>query len=126
METPAHFRADDRRRVGKSLQKRLPVRYRIGAARQGRAELLDLGPRGAFLATARPPDVGVSLVLELRSPTAWDPLQLPSEVRWVAPQGALEAGFGVRFGELSESRALALQELLETLEFEAESGGNGD
>jgi len=107
VEPPAHFREDARRSVC------LSVKFRVGVAltRQGRT--FDLSMAGAFIETQSPPIAGAEVVLLLESPTAWDPLEIPCDVRWVDERGVSgPRGFGVRFSALSAAQGTALHELL--------------
>lgn len=111
-----HFRADTRRSIV------LPVRFRTGAALEQRGKTADIGVSGAFITCERPPSVGTLVFLELHSPSAWDPLKIECEVRWVndgikASQGP--RGFGVRFDGLAPSAAAALHDFVHTLDFGA-------
>lgn len=65
---------------------------------------------GAYIASKAggQPALGDELWLRIVAPTAWEPLELVSEVRWVE-----EGGFGVRFTATSESEAAALLALVE-------------
>jgi hypothetical protein len=103
MSESRHFRSGSRKPVT------LPVRYRHSADRafEHSATTSDISLGGAFVEAAQPPPVGSRLLLVLSSPTAWDPIEVPGEVRWVR-----EGGFGVRFEELSAAQAAALYELL--------------
>lgn len=73
----------------------------------GKGRVLDLSAGGAFIEFAGVIPVGTALLVAFTSPTAWDPLEIPAEVRWVKEQG-----FGVRFGVLSDAQSTALYELL--------------
>jgi len=107
VEPPAHFRKDARQAVS------LTVRFRVGVALTHRGRTSDLSMAGAFVQTNRPPLAGTKVVLVLESPTAWDPLEIPCDVRWVDEAGRRgPRGFGVRFTELSQAQAGALHELL--------------
>lgn len=116
MAEAEHFRADTRRRIV------LPVRFRTGSALEQRGKIADIGVSGAFITCERPPSVGTTVVLEMHSPTAWDPLMIECQVCWVkdgirASEGP--RGFGVRFEGLSPSAAAALYDFVHTLDFEA-------
>lgn len=116
MAESEHFRADTRRSIV------LPVRFRTGAALEQRGKTADIGVSGAFITCERPPSIGTMVLLELRSPTAWDPLNIECEVRWIndgikASEGP--RGFGVRFDGLAPTAAAALYDFVHTLDFEA-------
>lgn len=107
----AHFRKTARQPI------ELGVKYRRDSADAplllvGR--LVDLGLGGAKISCDRPPSVEAELRIILTSPTAWDPLDLPAEVRWVDGAGST---FGVAFDRLSRSQAAALYELLQVSRF---------
>ena len=87
--------------------------FRVGVALTRKGRTFDLSMAGAFIETASPPMVGAEVVLILESPSAWDPLQIPCEVRWVDERGVdSPRGFGVRFMALSDAEGAALRELL--------------
>lgn len=78
----------------------------------------DLGLGGVFVETDRPPDVGTRIRLRVSSPTAWDPLVLRAQVRWVdAPRAGRRGGFGAKFDLLGRAQATALYELLQAIGF---------
>lgn len=107
VEPPAHFRLAARRQVS------LAVTFRVGVALTRRGRTFDLSMAGAFVETPHPPLPGEAVVLVLESPTAWDPLEIPCHVRWADEDGARgPMGFGVRFGDLSDTQSVALHELL--------------
>lgn len=117
----AHFRRS----------RRTPIELRVcfrrdepGAALEKAGLIADLGMGGAFVQADRPPPVGAGVVVTLQSPTAWDPLELPAEVRWVSDEGGagLGRGFGVAFRALAPSQATALYELLSSSGFEEREG----
>lgn len=113
MSDGAHFRRTARRPV------ELAVRFRRDAedaALEHTAKLLDLGLGGAQVRCERPPPVGVRVRLTLTAPTAWDPLELACEVRWVE-EGPEGASFGVAFDPLTRAQASALYELLSVSRF---------
>lgn len=86
------------------------MRYRRdadGVALEHSGKLLDLGLGGAQIRAERPPAVGTKLRVTLSAPTAWDPLDLPAQVRWADGQA-----FGVAFERLTAAQASALYELL--------------
>ncbi len=103
----AHFRRAARTAI------ELVVHYRRdepGATLEKAGRIADLGMGGAFVHTERPPGVGTPVLLRLAAPTAWDPLELVAEVRWVS--AALPRGFGVAWSGLSPAQANALYELV--------------
>lgn len=106
-----HFRRSARRPV------ELTVRYRhdtAGARLQQSGKLVDLSMGGAQIKCERPPPTGIRVRIILTSPSAWDPLELPAEVRWL--DGA-EGTFGVAFDALRRAEAAALYELLSVSRF---------
>ena len=73
----------------------------------------DIGMAGLFVEAERPPEAGTALVLAISAPSAWEPLALPAEVRWVSEgDDTHPRGFGARFSELAAHEAAALYELL--------------
>jgi len=73
----------------------------------------DLGMGGVFVTCSHAPPVGAALRIFFSLPTAWDPVDLPAEVRWTRP-----TGFGAEFGKLTPAQAQALHELVSRLGFE--------
>lgn len=73
--------------------------------------LVDVGLGGARISCLRPPPVGTRLRVALTPPTAWEPLEVPAEVRWV--DGERQPGFGIAFGALTSTEANALHALLD-------------
>ncbi|MCZ7683531.1 MAG: PilZ domain-containing protein [Sandaracinaceae bacterium] len=113
MSDGAHFRRTARQPV------ELSVRFRRDAddaALVWSAKLLDLGLGGAQLRCERPPEVGARVRLTLAAPTAWDPLELGGEVRWVE-EAAEGPAFGLAFDALTPAQASALYELLAVSRF---------
>jgi hypothetical protein len=109
MPEGSHFRRTARRPV------ELAVRFRRdaeGAALEHVGTLLDLGLGGAQVRSGRAPDVGARVRITLIAPSAWDPLDLPAEVRWADAKA-----FGVAFERLSRAEAAALYELLSVSRF---------
>jgi hypothetical protein len=107
MADDPHFRRSPRAPVG------LRARYRKdepGSAFEKSGRVSDLGMGGAFVEANDPPPVGTKVWLTFGAPTAWDPLELPAEVRWVKAEK--RAGFGVRFRALTAAQANALTELV--------------
>ncbi|MGF1469078.1 MAG: PilZ domain-containing protein [Sandaracinaceae bacterium] len=108
-----HFRRTARRPV------ELRVRFRDDDAEatfERHGELVDLGLGGAQVRCTRPPLPGTRLQLVLVAPSAWDPLELPGEVRWSTGAG-LDGIFGMAFLHLSGLQASALRELLSVTPF---------
>lgn len=109
MPEGSHFRRTARQPV------ELTVRFRRDAddaALEHSGTLLDLGLGGAQVQGDRALAVGARLRVTLIAPSAWDPLELPAEVRWV--EGAR---FGLAFERLSRAQAAALYELLSVTRF---------
>ena len=110
MADPPHFRRV--RRQPMSIQ----VRYRRdeeGATMEHTGTTSDLGLGGAFVEAERPPPTGAKVLLIVKMATAWDPLELHGEVRWVVEnQPGQATGFGIRFHQLSGPQATALYELV--------------
>ncbi len=119
MSDGAHFRRTARQPVELSVRF---SRDADDAALEHAGKLLDLGLGGAQVRGARPPAVGARVRLTLTAPTAWDPLVLTAEVRWVEPVSD-GASFGVAFERLSSAQAAALYELLSVSRFAENEGG---
>lgn len=110
-----HFRHEGRR----------PLAVRVRFRRNGRGSnleregtTLDLSLGGAFVETDWPPPVGTSVVLWFSAATAWEPVELIGEVRWVSDgKNGKTRGFGVRFGPLEGATATALYELAHTHDY---------
>lgn len=83
----------------------------------------DLGMGGAFVSSdGALPEIGARVIVVLSLPTAWDPLELPAEVRWHREGVLDDAGFGVRFYGLSPAQAGALYELVSRTGFSEPTG----
>jgi hypothetical protein len=110
-----HFRAGRRQPVT------LKVRYRrddADATLEQVGKTNDLGIGGAFIQSHKTPPVGSQIVLVVSSPTAWEPLSLPAEVRWINDgSDGQPRGFGVRFRVLSSAEATALYQLIHACEY---------
>jgi len=104
---------------------RAPVELRASYRRDAPGAVLEKGGRvsdlsmgGAFVEASDPPFEGAQVYLTFTAPSAWDPLELPAEVRWRKP-----GGFGVRFRELTAAQAQALHALVQTTPFGTSDGG---
>lgn len=109
MPEGSHFRRTAREPV------ELTVRFRRDAddaALEHSGTLLDLGLGGAQVQGERALGVGTRVRITLIAPSAWDPLELPAEVRW-----AEGVRFGLAFERLSRAQAAALYELLSVTRF---------
>jgi hypothetical protein len=98
---------------------RAPVELRASFRRDAPGAVLEKGGRvsdlsigGAFVEASDPPMEGARLWLTFSTPTAWDPLELPAEVRWRKP-----SGFGVQFSALTPTQAQALHALVQQTMF---------
>jgi hypothetical protein len=108
-----HFRKSARTAVELRVHFR---RDEPDAALEKAGLIADLGMGGAFVQSERPPGVGTPIVVTLQMATAWDPLELPAEVRWVSEnEKGLGKGFGMKFRSLQPTQATALYELLASL-----------
>ena len=107
MSDAAHLRQGNRAPVELRASYR---RDRPGAVLEKGGRVSDLSMGGAFVETGDPPDDGTHLWLTFSTPTAWDPLELPAEVRWSKP-----GGFGVRFRALTATQAQALHALVQSV-----------
>ena len=126
----AHFRRSARAAIELRVCFR---RDEPGSALEKAGLIADLGMGGAFVQSERPPAIGTPIVLTLQAPTAWDPLELPAEVRWVSGEGGaggdgaapagLGRGFGLKFRSLAPTQAAALYELLSSTGFAEEREG---
>ncbi len=116
MGEEGHFRRTARQPIDLSVSFR---RDDDGARLELSGKLVDFGLGGVQIRCDRPPPVGERLRIVLVSPSAWDPLDLPGEVRWV--DGGART-FGVEFGGLRPSEASALYELLAVTRFAGETG----
>jgi hypothetical protein len=110
----AHFRRTGRRETG--LQARYwPTQVRPGAAGRAVGDLLDIGVGGARVrCDGAPPAIGDVLTLRVTAPTAWDPLELSGEVRWVGEEDGHPA-FGVMFRGVDTHALQVLHRLLASL-----------
>lgn len=114
MVSRGQFRASARRSIN------VPVLIRTEEDRTDRrAILVDLGLSGASLELGEALVPGVEVTLEIRTPTLWDPLQLPGHVAWAqwnASSGV--ARIGIRFEHNSPPRLFSLFELLCSQEYD--------
>lgn len=116
----SHFRRTARAKVQLRAELR---RGRRDAALARSGDVFDLSVGGAYIASSSgtQPSLGEELWVRIVAPTAWEPLELVAEVRWVE-----EGGFGVRFTAMSEAGAAALLALVEMagfLDLDAGEGG---
>jgi hypothetical protein len=109
-----HFRRRGRRSAT------LPVRYSLGTGPDRTGSILDLHLEGAFIGTHSPPVEGSRVRLRFSTPTAWDPVLVDGEVRWLRSARDGDPGFGVRFDPLGPAEAAALAELVEASAYEDE------
>lgn len=70
----------------------------------------NIGLGGAFVLVESPPPVGTKLLVYLAAATAWEPMEITAEVRWVRVEPPV--GMGVRFIDLTAPQIVALHELL--------------
>lgn len=96
------------------------MRYSLGTGPERTGSIIDLHLEGAFIGTHSPPAEGTRVRLRLSAPTAWDPVLVDGEVRWVRTARDGEPGFGVRFDPLGPSQAAALAELVDASAYEDE------
>ena len=59
------------------------VRDEPGSVLRQEGDTSDIGLGGAYIETERLPALRTWIKLELTAPTAWDPLVLRAQVRWV-------------------------------------------
>ncbi|MBW2461927.1 MAG: PilZ domain-containing protein [Deltaproteobacteria bacterium] len=79
----------------------------------------DLGLGGAFVECETLLPVGTPIRVSIKAPTAWEPLEIAGEVRWVVDSSEDgPTGFGVRFASLGGPEATALYELINHSAFE--------
>lgn len=79
-----------------------------------KGQLVDLGTGGLFIHCEQLPPIGNTVDLELSVPTAWEPLKIKAQVRWIN-EGLIprsQRGFGAEFMNLREQVHSAVQELL--------------
>lgn len=94
-------------------------RAEADAALEKAGRVHDLGTGGAYIESERPPPIGTSIVLRLEAPSAWDPLELPAEVRWLRDEAPTH-GFGVSFRDLTEQQVALLSDLVRAAGYESE------
>ena len=121
MTGPEHFRKASRRALT------LRVRFRradgLGALEEA-TSTSDFSVGGAFLQADRVLPADTKLELTLTSPTAWDPLVLSAEVRWISDgTGDRPRGMGVEFRELTREQSAALYELVHASGYAEGEGG---
>jgi hypothetical protein len=106
----AHFRRSARAKVLLRAEIR---RDRRDAVLTKDGEVADLSLGGAYIESPSALAAGDQVWVRFVAPTAWEPLELRAEVRWIEP-----GGFGVAFtGELSTTEATALAALVELAGF---------
>lgn len=110
--TDPHFRRSARSAVDLKVSFRLDER---DAELQKAGRVSDLGMGGVYVACAKAPPIGAAIRLYFALPTAWDPIDLPAQVRW-----AQAGGFGAEFRKLTAPQADALSQLVSRLDFEEE------
>jgi Tfp pilus assembly protein PilZ len=109
----SHFRRTERAPIVLRAELR---RGRRDAALVKPGEVSDLSVGGAYIVTTAAAAMGEEVWIRFVAPTAWEPLDLRGEVRWVEP-----GGFGVAFaGELSEAELRAVRALVDMAGFAAE------
>lgn len=106
-DAAAHFRAHERRPVRLSATLRREDGSLLGAL----VVDLSLGGAGVELREALP--IGTALLVELTSPTLWDPLPMRGTVVWSQPgMGRDPSRAGVRFVTEDSPNLFALFEVL--------------
>jgi Tfp pilus assembly protein PilZ len=99
----------------------LPVRFRrdrSGATLEHAGVTHDVSIAGAFIETDSPLPVGERVRIFLASPSAWEPLEVRAEVRWVKDGDDGEpSGLGVCFDALSAEDAGALYALIHASDY---------
>lgn len=109
----SHFRRTERAPIVLRAELR---RGRRDAALVKPGEVSDLSVGGAYIVTSAPAQLGDEVWIRFVAPTAWEPLDLRGEVRWVEA-----GGFGVAFaGELTEAELRAVRALVDMAGFAAE------
>lgn len=112
----AHHRRARRQPVAAEVRVR---RNHPGATLEHVGRTSDLGLGGAFIECETILPVGTPVRLTVTTPTAWEPLEIAGEVRWVVDSSEDGAtGFGVRFASLGGPEATALYELINHSAFE--------
>jgi hypothetical protein len=90
-----------------------PCRYVVSEARHA-GFLTDISREGGRVITdVEPPEIGVSIVVELRVPRQALALRLPATVRWARPSDRGGHVFGVSFEGMGEEEQKALDTLVE-------------
>jgi Tfp pilus assembly protein PilZ len=78
----------------------------------------DVGTGGLFAVTEEEFVPGEQLLVELASPSTWDPLVLRAEVSWRRDPGSGEKpGVGVQFVDVSQEAQVALTRLVTSLDY---------
>jgi len=113
---------DSHHRRAKRQSVTLEIRVRRdhpGAALTHVGRTSDLGLGGAFVECETLLPVGTPIRVSIKAPTAWEPLEIAGEVRWVVDSSEDgPTGFGVRFASLGGPEATALYELINHSAFE--------
>lgn len=94
-------------------EKRLALSYRRAdraSPRTVTARTENIGIGGAFVLVESPPPIGTKLIVYLSAATAWEPMEISAEVRWVRVDPPV--GMGIRFVDLAPQQLVALHDLL--------------
>lgn len=96
------------------------VSLRAGDSRERDTVLENVGFGGARLRMVDPPVPGTIVRVAIATATAWQPLELDAVVRWRHEGDEDEPiAFGIELSPLTPATALALDEWLDTLIYEA-------
>ncbi|MCS6901993.1 MAG: PilZ domain-containing protein [Myxococcales bacterium] len=107
MAEKPHFRTHERRPV------RLPASLRKEDGAQLQGLVVDLSLAGAGLELIDPLEPGTQLVVEITSPTLWDPLPLRGRVVWFRQEQPRKPGrAGIQFVLDDSPQLFALFEVL--------------
>ena len=80
----------------------------------------DIGTGGLFAVASEGYEVGERVEVVLYAPSAWEPLVVNAEVRWVKRlEGAEPVGMGIGFTDLTGEQFSALEDLVRSLDFES-------
>lgn len=109
----SHFRRSERASVLLRAELRKGSRDAV-LTKSG--HISDLSVGGAYIESDSPPSMGERLWVRIVAPTAWEPLELQAEVRWIEA-----GGFGVRFSQMTQADAAALLALVELAGFGSEA-----
>ena len=107
---------------------RFPIRLKVGlrklperGTRDVEAQTENLGFGGIFVVMEPALPTGTRMLVAISMVTAWEPLRIPSTVRWVRePARGVRAGMGLSFDQLTPEQVVAIYRLIAAQGFDSE------